>query len=111
MFCKNCGKELPEGTRICDECGTSAGQPTQVKVKNTGKDTACLVLGIIGLFAWFIPIIGYGISIPGLVISIKELNNGNKSTKVVLGLVFCALCLVASLINSILGVMMNAGQL
>ena len=111
MFCKNCGKELPEGTRFCDGCGASVGQPTQVKVQNTGKETACLVLGIIGLFAWFIPIIGYGISIPGLVMSIKELRDRNKDIKVILGLVFCSICLVASLINSILGVMMNAGAL
>ena len=111
MFCKNCGKELPEGTKICDECGTSVGQQTPVKLPSSSKGTGCLILGIIGLFAWFIPIIGYAISIPGLVMSIKEMKNGNKQTKVVLGLVFCALCLVASLINSILGVLINAGLL
>lgn len=25
MFCSNCGKELPEGTRFCPECGTDQG--------------------------------------------------------------------------------------
>ena len=31
MFCPNCGKELPEGAKFCDECGTrlSDMQPDQ----------------------------------------------------------------------------------
>ena len=57
MFCKNCGKELPESANVCDECGTVVAR--QIVVNKKGKGAACLVLGIIGLFAWFIPIIGY----------------------------------------------------
>jgi len=42
MFCKNCGKELKEGTRFCDGCGApqeaSAPQPTMAN--NTEPTTA-----------------------------------------------------------------------
>ena len=103
MFCKNCGKELPEGTRVCDECGTSVAQPTPVKAPSSGKGTASLVLGIIGLVAcWIMPLLGYAIGIPGLIISIKEMRNGNKETKVILGLVFSIICLVISVAIHIL---------
>ena len=28
MFCSNCGRELPEGTKFCPECGTPSGDGT-----------------------------------------------------------------------------------
>ena len=32
MFCTNCGKELPDGTKFCTKCGKPVRQPP------TGKD-------------------------------------------------------------------------
>ena len=106
MFCKNCGMELPEGSNVCSSCGTPQEVSYQKKRAKSDSGVAGLVLGIIGLFAWFIPIIGYAVSIPGLVICVKQLKEGNRDVKVILGLVFCSICLGASLINSILGVLL-----
>ena len=40
MFCKNCGKENPEGTQFCSECGSRLGeeviQSTVVSSKKKG---------------------------------------------------------------------------
>ena len=35
MFCRNCGKELKEGTAICPECGRTyiSGGTTTTKIK------------------------------------------------------------------------------
>ena len=30
MNCKKCGKELPDGMMICDECGAEQGKPENV---------------------------------------------------------------------------------
>ena len=32
MFCKQCGKQLPEGTRFCDACGTQVNPPETSQV-------------------------------------------------------------------------------
>jgi TM2 domain-containing membrane protein YozV len=29
MYCRNCGTQLPEGIRFCEQCGTAAGTPPQ----------------------------------------------------------------------------------
>ena len=35
MFCSNCGKEIPDGSRFCEYCGTACGAPQQSEpVKN-----------------------------------------------------------------------------
>lgn len=36
MFCKNCGKQLPEGTRFCTQCGAQQAVPVYV-VNNEPK--------------------------------------------------------------------------
>ncbi len=37
MYCKNCGKEIPEHSRFCPECGTNLllETPNQVTSKET----------------------------------------------------------------------------
>ena len=37
MFCKNCGKELPNGTKFCTECGSSQGWVCSCGSVNKGK--------------------------------------------------------------------------
>ena len=109
MYCKNCGNELPENANVCPDCGevaSTSASLTYPKRKSSEEGTAGLVLGIIGLIAWIIPIIAYPIVITGLVLSIKQLSNGNKNGKVIVGVIFCSISLVAALINSISGMMM-----
>ena len=74
MFCTKCGTELNEGSEFCSKCGTKVGlsteeqntmnqqnenrpMPTQVVVMPTG--TGPLVMGLLGLFGGFIPIVKY----------------------------------------------------
>lgn len=78
---------------------------------HSGKATASLVLGIIGLIAWIIPLFGAPITIVGLVLG----SIGMKSSKrgmATAGLVMSIIGLVATLINSAIGAYLGAtGQL
>ncbi len=78
---------------------------------NNGKATASLVLGIIGLVAWIFPLIGFPVTIVGLIMGV----NGRKSEKkgiATAGLVLSIITLVACAINSFLGAYLGVtGQL
>ena len=37
MFCKKCGKEIPEGTRFCPACGAEQDEETTHISQTTGK--------------------------------------------------------------------------
>ncbi len=59
MFCKNCGKEIPDGANVCPNCGQAPNGPAPVQPGGNpddgkGLSIAALVLGICGcaLF-WF----------------------------------------------------------
>ena len=64
------------------------------------KSTTSLVLGIVSLIAWFIPLIGFPVSITGLVFGIR-----NKHTA---GIVLNVIGLVLTLINSVVGAVLGA---
>ncbi len=65
MFCKNCGKEIPDGAKFCGSCGKTAElvtktedfQSTAQKTKSTGKKVGGIImtalggLSVIGSFA------------------------------------------------------------
>jgi hypothetical protein len=67
-----------------------------------GKATTGLVLGIIGLIAWFIPIIGAPITIIGLIFSIKGLKS-LKHGVAITGIVLCSIGLLLSIVNASIG--------
>jgi len=67
-----------------------------------GKATASLVLGIIGLFTWFIPIIGLAVNIVGLVFGIKGLKSLKRGMATA-GIVLCIIGLLASVVNASIG--------
>jgi hypothetical protein len=76
-----------------------------------GKAIASLVLGIIGLFAWCLPIVGLPVTITGLVLGIKGLKSSAKGMATA-GIALCILGLVASIINAAIGAYMGAtGQM
>jgi len=86
-------------------------QPTQVIVTaNRGKATAGMVLGIIGLFAWFIPLVGFPVNIVGIVMSSKGLESAIRG-RATAGLVLSIIGLVLSAINSFAGVLMSMGAI
>jgi len=67
-----------------------------------GKATTSLVLGIIGLVAWFIPLIGAPITIIGLISGIKGLKSLKRGLATA-GIILCSLGLLATVINASIG--------
>lgn len=54
MYCKNCGKEIPEGRVYCNECAPQEvyveEQPVKQVDPSTGKGLAALICGIASFF-------------------------------------------------------------
>lgn len=124
MFCKYCGKEIEDSSITCEFCGkeTVQSEAPQPETKDTLMDTlllikkqkeekkakSALILGIASLFAWFLPIFGYPVAIIGLIMGVAGLKTEKKSSAVV-GIVLCVVGLIATIINSALGVMQQLG--
>ena len=116
MFCAGCGTNLTGiNAKFCPNCGMqitmqynpyspygAGGMP-----EPSSKATASLVLGIIGLIAWFLPIVGFPVTIVGLVLGIKGMKS-IKRDRAVAGVVLSIIGLVATVINSALGAIMGA---
>lgn len=108
-FCTNCGKKLDDKADVCVNCGVlvnkvvSASNPTDYdKSANTG-----FILGLISIIAWFIPLFGYPVTICGIVNSSKGLKANEGKTKAIIGLVLSIIFLIVTIINSILGAIIN----
>jgi hypothetical protein len=71
------------------------------------RATQSLVLGIIGMVAWFIPIIGLPVQIVGLVFGVKA-KNSTKSGRASAGIVLCIIGLVLSVANASIGAYLGA---
>jgi len=72
-----------------------------------GKATTSLVLGIIGLIAWFIPLIGAPITIIGLIFGIKGLKSLKRGVAIA-GIVLCSIGLFATVVNASIGAYQGA---
>jgi hypothetical protein len=72
------------------------------KQANTG-----IILGLVGLIAWFIPLFGFPVTIVGLVKSLKGLNSSNKGVATA-GLVLCIIGLVLTTGNAAIGAYLGA---
>lgn len=112
-FCTNCGNMLEDNANMCMNCGKVINNLTTnndtsdcEKNANTG-----FVFGLISIAAWFIPLIGYPITICGIVMSSKGLKANENKTKAVVGLILSIIFLVLTLINSLLGALMNLANL
>jgi len=85
--------------------------PHPVKTVGSGAAIASLVLGIVGLIMWLLPILGYPVTIVGLVLGIK----GRKSIKrgvAIAGIILSSIGLFLTIVNSIVGAYLGAtGQL
>ncbi len=96
MFCKHCGKEVLDDIFFCPHCGGAVLNNSKKKSKTS------LMLGIIGMVAWIIPIIGFPIQITGLVLGIKELKT-TKGRVAMVGVVLCIVGLILTSINASIG--------
>lgn len=76
--------------------------------KTDKKSTIAMVgfiLGLASILAWFIPLIGFPVTICGIVFSALGLKSSNR-TKAVAGLTLSIIFLVVTFINSALGAIM-----
>jgi hypothetical protein len=76
-------------------------------VDQSGKATTSLVLGIIGMLAWCIPIIGLPVTIVGLVFGIKSMNSSKRGMAIA-GVVLNIIGLFASVVNAAIGAYLGA---
>jgi membrane-bound ClpP family serine protease len=89
--------------------GEMGGAPVQAP--GGGKAVASLVLGIIGLVAWFIPLFGLPITIVGFVLGLISMHSPRRGMAVA-GVVLCVIGLVFSVANAAIGAYLGAtGQL
>ena len=63
MYCKNCGKELQDGSLFCSMCGNSVEASTEETKKETPKvwnvfAKAGYIGGLVCLICSFIPFVG-----------------------------------------------------
>lgn len=70
-----------------------------------GKSIASFVLGLVGIVAWILPLIGYPVTITGLILGCIARKN-EKNAFSLTGIILCSITLGITLINSIMGVIM-----
>ena len=70
--------------------------------REPGNPVASLVLGLIGMLAWIIPIVGLSITITGLIAGLNGMKRTNPKMAIV-GVVLCSLGLLASVANALWG--------
>ena len=74
--------------------------------KKATKAMVGFILGLVGIIAWILPLIGYPVTIVGIVFSSMGMNSVNKN-KALAGLILSIVFLVVTLINSFLGALMT----
>lgn len=70
-----------------------------------GKSIASFVLGLVGIIAWLLPLLGYPVTITGLTLGCIARKN-EKNGFSLAGIILSSITLGLTLINSILGVLM-----
>lgn len=81
------------------------------KTSTSKKATQAMVgfiLGLVSIIAWYIPLIGYPVTICGIIFSGLGMNSSNRG-KAIAGLTLSIVFLVITLINSMLGAIMYSG--
>lgn len=72
-----------------------------------GKATASLVLGIVGMIAWCLPLIGAPVAIVGLTLGFID-RHSPKRNRAIAGIVLCVIVLILSVLNAIWGIYLVA---
>lgn len=109
-FCSNCGAKLNEEQAICLECGVLVNNTNKTNNNADKSDKSSLagfILGLVSIAAWIIPLFGYPVTICGIIFSAKGLKSINEKGKAIAGLILSITFLIASFINSIIGVIIS----
>lgn len=69
-----------------------------------GFAIAALILGIVGLLAWCLPILGYPVGIAGIILGILGIKKSGMKGMSIAGLIMSCVCILASVANSIAGI-------
>ncbi len=113
MFCSKCGNKLNEEEKFCSKCGNEVNavktQNNNSMAQSSSHATTGLILGICSIIAWIIPLVGYPVTITGIVFSSKGLGAKNNG-KAICGLVLSIIFLIFTLINSIVGAIIGVGM-
>lgn len=121
--CNNCGADLTSNDVFCKSCGTAITSENSstnsvsstanysnesvvpAKSKKDSFAITGLVFGLISIVAWLLPLIGFPITILGIIFSSLGIKSSKKSLAIA-GLVLSIIFLLLTMTNSILGVMM-----
>lgn len=71
--------------------------------ESNGKSVASFVLGIIGMMAWCLPILGFPVGVVGLTFGLHE-KNSNAKMMTLAGIILNILCLALCLFNTLIDV-------
>jgi hypothetical protein len=107
IVCADCYQRLEaeHRTRALGYASTTPGSGQD------GKALAGLVLGLVGLFAWCLPIVGLPVGVIGIVMGAKGLKS-NRRGMAMAGLILSSICVVLALVNAAIGAYLGAtGQL
>ena len=74
-------------------------QPVEEK---KGLSIASMILGIVGLVAWCLPIVGFPVCLTGLILGIIGIKKGGKGMAIA-GIIMCSITLLFTIGNSVLG--------
>lgn len=104
MYCRNCGKEIPDGSSFCPECGASQRDDVQVQnvrtveSKTNTKSIVGLVISLIGLLIFSSLILGPVSAIVSY-FGYKECKerNENGSVLAILGMIIGGIAFLAGL--------------
>ncbi len=102
MFCKTCGKEIPDEAVICPQCGCMTKDETDLPETQQPKKESktSMVLGIVGIIvSWLFALAGHIVSIIGIVTGIKAYKETGKMT----GLILSIIGEVCAIFSSIIG--------
>lgn len=109
--CLNCGASNTDDAEFCADCGEKIVNLESLKASSGGRGPiGGFVLGLLSLGAWFIPLVGYPVTICGIIFCSKGIKSANKNLMVI-GLILSIAGLIATLCNSILGVLMQMGYI
>ena len=96
--CPHCGTDLQSNAKFCPQCGYN--------LHENKEEVAGFVLGMISLIAWLLPLVGFPVSIIGVIISANGVSNRKRYADA--GVALNILGFIATLINSIAGAVISS---